>query len=275
MNRKLWIITIVVVSIVGAIGAGGFLMTRTKRPSTDLLIVSPHPDDAVLCCSGLIQQLHSVGKRVYVVTVTDGDGYTGAAALLFHKPESILTSRDMQTLGMIRRKEDKNALAILGVEDRDMAYLGYPDGVLPELYAATENPVRSPYTGLEYVRDSPSKTYTHFNLEKDMESLIASLNPAEIAVPGQYDPAPDHQVVGNIVKEALKSLRLSPHVLTYETHKATESGTPKRKDLIITVSPKEQDLKMRAINAYQTQIAVDNEYLDSFVASTEQFSTQP
>lgn len=272
MNRKSWIIAIVMVSVAGAIGAGVFQLTRTKRPSTDLLIVSPHPDDAVLCCSGLIQQLHEEGKRVYIATVTDGDGYTAAGALLFHKPESILTSRDMQTLGAIRRKEDKTALAILGVEDRDMTSLGYPDGVLPEVYSAVENPARSPYTGLDHVKDAPSKTYTKINLKKDIESLLMQTRPRMVAFPGQTDTAEDHQVVGKIVTEALTSLHLSPKLLSYATHIATQSGSKPADETVITLSSEHIQKKIQAIDAYETQIAVDGTFLHSFATEQEVFN---
>ena len=38
-----------------------------------LVVVSPHPDDEVLACGGLMALAHQSGLRVMVVSVTDGE----------------------------------------------------------------------------------------------------------------------------------------------------------------------------------------------------------
>lgn len=40
---------------------------------TDLLVLAPHPDDAEICCGGLILQLTSVGRRVVIADMTRGE----------------------------------------------------------------------------------------------------------------------------------------------------------------------------------------------------------
>src|SRR5256885_5628765 len=42
--------------------------------TTSLLVVSPHPDDEILCCAGVIQRVRAAGGRVSVVWITSGDG---------------------------------------------------------------------------------------------------------------------------------------------------------------------------------------------------------
>ncbi len=38
-----------------------------------LVVVSPHPDDEVLACGGLMASAHALGREVLVVSVTDGE----------------------------------------------------------------------------------------------------------------------------------------------------------------------------------------------------------
>jgi len=41
--------------------------------NADLLVLAPHPDDAEICCGGLILQLTSSGRRVVVADLTRGE----------------------------------------------------------------------------------------------------------------------------------------------------------------------------------------------------------
>ena len=45
---------------------------KPKRPDNMLAIIAPHPDDDVLCCSGVI---HRNADNVMVIYVTDGRGF--------------------------------------------------------------------------------------------------------------------------------------------------------------------------------------------------------
>src|SRR5262245_9961971 len=59
-------------------GAAAAQQPTSFRPivATDrVLIVSPHPYDESLCCGGLIHSARSVGARVTIVWITNGDGF--------------------------------------------------------------------------------------------------------------------------------------------------------------------------------------------------------
>lgn len=264
MTRRNWIIILCAVLFIAA-----YEVTAQKgaHPSiakpVELLIFSPHPDDAVLCCSGIIQQLGKVGKRVMVVTVTDGEGYTGAASAWFNKPEKTLTPSDMQRFGKVRRTEDVAALTSLGILKADIRYLGYPDGVLPEVYNALQMPVKSPYTGLQETLDIPHRPFTKASLQKDIDAILTALTPKEILIPGKEDTAEDHEVVGNIVLDEIRSHHISSTLLTYAVHRATASAERRSTDLVIPLSPEELARKSDAINIYKTQMP-DMEFLSTF-----------
>jgi N-acetylglucosamine malate deacetylase 1 len=75
----------------------------------DLLVFAPHPDDAELCCGGLLLKARNKGLRCAVVDVTRGEmGTRGSAA--------------------IRRKETAAASTILKLAAREN--IGLPDGKL-------------------------------------------------------------------------------------------------------------------------------------------------
>lgn len=87
------------------------------------LFLSPHLDDAVLSCGGLIHQLVQAGERVRVCTIMAGDPPA-------HLPDTPLI-RDLHTRWaagnnplVVRREEDRQALTLLGAE---IEHLNLPD----------------------------------------------------------------------------------------------------------------------------------------------------
>ncbi|QZX80604.1 PIG-L deacetylase family protein [Metapseudomonas otitidis] len=88
------------------------------HPGQRAVIVAPHPDDEVLGCGGLIQQLAQLGRACQVIAVTDGEAsHPGSRAW----PPS--------HLARVRPEESREALQRL-VPDRDIPCLraGLPDG---------------------------------------------------------------------------------------------------------------------------------------------------
>ena len=80
-------------------------------PIEPVLIVAPHPDDETLGAGGLIAAQRLAGVDVIVAAVTDGEkayGYTPGLAAL-------------------RRVEQTNALALLGVPSGNIIRFGLPD----------------------------------------------------------------------------------------------------------------------------------------------------
>lgn len=81
-----------------------------------LLILAPHPDDETLGCGGLIATAARLGLRPRVAYLTDGEGsHEGSPTW---PPERIARTR---------RQEALDALAVLGVPDDDVLFMGWPD----------------------------------------------------------------------------------------------------------------------------------------------------
>lgn len=81
-------------------------------------VVSPHPDDEILGCGGLIQALCDQGVDVRIVAVSDGEASHPAAA----EPECDLRG--------IRTREVRHALDRLGCGQVRVTRLRLPDGAI-------------------------------------------------------------------------------------------------------------------------------------------------
>jgi LmbE family N-acetylglucosaminyl deacetylase len=68
------------------------------------IVVAPHPDDEVLACGGLLQQLHAQGTQTILVAATDGTSS--------HPGSACLTPSD---LARLRPQESAAALQTLGL----------------------------------------------------------------------------------------------------------------------------------------------------------------
>lgn len=82
-----------------------------------LVVVSPHPDDEVLACAGVMQAALAQDIAVHVVSVTDGEACYPDAPLW---PAARL--RDA------RRHELATAMRLLGLDATHVTPLGLPDG---------------------------------------------------------------------------------------------------------------------------------------------------
>jgi LmbE family N-acetylglucosaminyl deacetylase len=81
-----------------------------------LLIISPHPDNEVLAAGGLIHMWKQQGRRVTILSLTDGE------AAYPH----------WRRLAQVRRQELKEALQVLSQRPVLLVRLGIPDGRVAE-----------------------------------------------------------------------------------------------------------------------------------------------
>ena len=88
-------------------------------PGSRLVVVSPHPDDEVLGCGGLIADALAAGRRLLVVTLTEGER-------AYPQDRHWRPRR----LARARRRELRRALAALGAPCRALRQLALGDGRL-------------------------------------------------------------------------------------------------------------------------------------------------
>ncbi|MFP4082227.1 MAG: PIG-L deacetylase family protein [Candidatus Aminicenantes bacterium] len=89
-----------------------------REKKADVLVITPHPDDAEFGAAGSVVNLVRQGKTVVYIVCTNGNKGTDDPHL---KPEK---------LAEIREKEQREAANILGV--REVCFLGYPDQSLED-----------------------------------------------------------------------------------------------------------------------------------------------
>ena len=83
------------------------------KNNADILIISPHPDDAELCAGGTVAKWTAQGKKAIIVACTSGEKGTS---------DPTLTS---DRLAQIREKEQRSSAEVLGVQET--VFLNHPD----------------------------------------------------------------------------------------------------------------------------------------------------
>ena len=263
--------------------------TRGQR----VLIVSPHPDDETLCCAGLIHQAIRAGAGVYVVWATAGDGFEFDAALT----QKTLRPgpQQMRALGQERAQEALRAAAVLGIARDHTFMLGYPDGGLTQLYTTnyTES-YTSPRSKANAVYVSgaltPGAPFTGQALEADLNRVLDMVKPDVVLAPAPQDFHPDHRTLSYIALRLLSARQQESRLRFWVVHGGLEWPLPKglHPELALTLPPlaaklpwtradlsaADEDGKLRAINAYQTQTRVLGRFMRAFVRRNELLSPE-
>ncbi len=160
----------------------GALRARLARRSAPLppcelkqhaIVFAPHPDDETLGCGGSIRIRREAGGRVQVAFLTDG------AASHAH-----VSRRELSDM---RRQEALEAASVLGVEEREVYFFGFPDGDL-------------------------SSHHTHAT--ERVRALLRLHEPDVIYVPHREDGPADHRVTTQVVLDAARDAR--PRVTVFE-----------------------------------------------------------
>ena len=133
------------------------------------LIISPHQDDDVLGCGGLIARKSLDGYPVHVVYLTDGSAS--------HKEHPTLTP---ETVARLRETEARAALRKLGVETPAIHFLGAQDGTLSHL--------------------SPDQTAI---IVRQLREVLDRVHPDEIFTPYRKDGSSEHEAAFGLLALAL------------------------------------------------------------------------
>jgi LmbE family N-acetylglucosaminyl deacetylase len=268
-----------------------------KTGRKTVLVVAPHPDDEVLACGGVIQQHLAQGDAVKVVLLTSGDGQRWG----------LLSSLDFVRLGEMRFEESLRALAHLGLTDRDVFRLGYPDRGLSQLWSShwTESQsFRSFYTkkdSVPYARAlSPGAPFCGLALVHDLRRLLQSLLPDRIYLPHPNDLNEDHWAANVFIILALESLQSEARATgfsaielwSYVIHR-NYWPLPRGKNCDLILEPPrslasldtewhsveltsaQTQRKQEAIRFYKTQQKLINGHLVTFARRNELFGRVP
>ena len=146
-----------------------------------VVMVAPHPDDETLGCGGAIALLRSLNCHVHVIVMSDGT--------LSHPRSRKYPAAKLKAL---RESETIEALSILGIESKNVDFLGLQDGSISTYY-------------------SQERTNA---ITTCCEKLI-EIAPQTIFLPWRYDPHPDHRGTWSLINTALSCVSLKPRIIEY------------------------------------------------------------
>jgi len=195
------------------------------KKNEKIIIFAPHPDDEILGCSGLISSTLEKNGNIWIVYLTNGDH--NQLVFKLYKKKPILNPSDYIKLGEIRRKESIKATEILGVDRKNLIFLGYPDfGTLKiwNEFWNTKKPFKSFLTRASSVpykeNYSFGKPYTGESIVSDIESIIKELKPTKIFITSSFDLNVDHRALFNFVNLAILNIfeLNQPEIYCYLIH---------------------------------------------------------
>ncbi|QOD13548.1 PIG-L family deacetylase [Psychrobacter sp. 28M-43] len=184
-------------------------------------IFAPHPDDEILGCGGLLQQLTDNGNPIVLIHVTNGTQ---------SHPNSKIYSPEQ--LNIIRPKESVEALKALSVNHQVTTLaLDLTDG---DVFAQQ----------------------AHF-----YQKLASILQPDDILVTTfTHDGHPDHEATGQVVTSFAKQYRLRCYqVLIWAWHwsKPDDSRIPWHHTVRVDLTPEQLEKKIQAIHCFKSQTTKD------------------
>lgn len=265
-----------------------------------ILILAPHPDDETIGCAGIIQEALKAGADIHVVYLTNGDH--NEFAFIVYKKELILTKGEFIQMGELRKKEAVKAMKLLGLNETELVFLGYPDfgtfNIFKD-YWQSERPFRDfltrissvPYKGgLSY-----GAPYKAENILDDLERVLRLYNPTKIFVSHPADVNVDHKSLYLFLEVALADLDWElprPKIYPYLIHcvgwplprhyRPELSLSPPKKFLDSPIrwseyklSAVELEKKYQAILSYRSQTASSAFYLLAFARKNELFGDYP
>lgn len=282
-----------------------------------LLVIAPHLDDETLGAAGAIATARQNGIATRIVFITNGDG-SGSTRLVAQvrelrsniAPDEPNAQNLFQRIAAMRRKEALAACKQMGVDEKNVFFLGYPDGgtrFMLETNWDAAHPYLSPYTQASQSPYSnsftPNAPYAGSQVAADLEKIITDFRPTVLMTTHPEDMHPDHASAYAYTFAALERLRLSgnkalsgylqkaklqtflvhhgfwptPHGYRPDANLAPPA-TLEHSDtdwLIQMLSPKSQEAKRAALDEYSSQLVFTPNYLRAFVRRNELFGKVP
>ena len=261
-----------------------------------ILILAPHPDDETIACAGIIQDAVSKGTQVRVAYLTNGD-HNQISFIIYEKRLPLLKGEFIH-MGEVRMNEAKKAMKLLGLDESNLIFLGYPDfGTFAILRGYWGN-VRPYQSLLTHISKVPYKTNLSFNapyigdsILKDLENVLISYKPNKIFVSHPADVNVDHKSLYLFLQVGLADLENqipNPTVYPYLVHclgwpsprhyHPELSLEPPQKSindqinwLKFGLTDKQLEMKHQAILSYRSQTESSAFYLLSFARKNELF----
>ena len=258
-----------------------------------ILVLAPHPDDEVLGAGGVIQQAVAMHLPIKIVFFTYGD--SNQWSFLLYRKHPVIFPAAVENMGLVRHDEAVNASRILGVDPRNLIFLGYPDfgtlniwyyhwGLRPAYRSIMTRVTAVPYKGA-YRFGAP---YKGEEIVRDIRSVLRDFKPTKIFVSHPADHNGDHLALYLYLRvalwdEGMDGVSLYPYLIHYLTWPKPKGFHPE-KDLTppealdgdeiweqYHLSALQMENKNKALQAHKSQYFSSPRYLLSFVKFNELF----
>lgn len=198
-----------------------FDIAKNFAPHQRVCIFAPHPDDEVLGCGGLLQQLAANGNPIVLIHVTNGTQ---------SHPNSQIYSQE--SLDIIRPQESVKALEVLGIAHQ----------VKTIALDLTDGNVFS-------------------QQDRFQQKLTSIIQPNDVLVtPFMRDGHPDHEATGLVVASFAKQYDLACYqVLIWAWHwaKPADNRIPWHNAIRVDLTTEQLQRKIEAIACFESQITAD------------------
>ena len=134
-----------------------------------VLIISPHPDDEVFGCGGLMQSLVLADKQVEVIIMSKGEAV--------HRP---CCPNEENNIVQARTRLTDAANGVLGIVPEHIHRLDFPDG------------------GFSSVKEDD-------DMVKALSDLVHDIAPTEVFIPHPYENSPDHVAATRLAEQVLRN----------------------------------------------------------------------
>lgn len=208
LAAKTALLTAAVLAVAFIIGSKLFAEKRTAYKDVEagkdelfankkVMLLVPHEDDEINLAGGVIEEYIKHGSEVYVVFSTNGDG-----------DERF----DMSKMGYVRIREAIKALAVLGVPEKNIVFLGYGDGSIKggaHIYNSRTDDVvpsragRTKTYGLEpHAAFNEGSSYTYSNYLNDIKQVLLKYKPDTIFCI-DYDTHNEHRALSMLFEKSM------------------------------------------------------------------------
>lgn len=254
----------------------------------NIVLFAPHQDDEILSACLFLERMKSQHFNVSVIFATNGDA-NGPCE------------------GKIRAEESLYALSEIGIEEKDIYFMGYGDtgyqsesSFLYRIYLSNDMYINTtPYSDKTY-HPLGLKTFHSFifgneavynrkNFVLDINTIINYLEPDILILPSAYDSHFDHKALAFFFNDILRNIRKSFTVYSYLIHSGNDIVWPDRDNIFFSCPSKisnslwntrknfefsdaDVERKRNVINIFNSQSPKKfNNYLISFAKKEEFF----
>ena len=276
------------------IKTGSVTLSATDR----ILVLAPHPDDEVLGAGGVLQQAAAMKLPIKVVFLTYGD--SNQWSFLLYRMHPVVFPGAIETMGLVRHDEAITASRILGVDPRNLIFLGYPDFGTLNIWYYHWNQRPAYKSFMTRVKSVPYKGAYRFGapykgeeIVKDLRAILRDFKPTKIFVSHPADHNGDHLGLYLYLRVAIwdegmdGAVELYPYLIHYLTWPKPKGFHP---EIYLTppgaladdeiwrqyhLSALQIVNKKKALQAHKSQYFSSPKYLLSFVKFNELFGDIP